>query len=120
MPVVIDHFGRIDPSKGVEQEPFGILCELMKRPNFWTKVSGIDRLTRQGPPYEDVAPFARRLAEIAPGRLVWGSDWPHTGVFDAKRMPEDRALLNALESFFPDWNVRKKILVDNPEKLLNP
>jgi predicted TIM-barrel fold metal-dependent hydrolase len=31
----------------------------------------------------DVVPFAHRL-EIAPGRLIWGSDWPHTGVFDPR------------------------------------
>ena len=116
--VVIDHIGRIDTSQGVEQEPFGLLCELMKKENFWTKVSGADRLTKQGPPYDDVAPFARRLAEIAPDRLIWGSDWPHTGVFDAKRMPDDGKLLDALHGFFPEPMLRK-ILVDNPARLLN-
>ena len=116
--VVIDHIGRIDPAQGVGQEPFGMLCELMKKKNFWTKVSGADRLTKQGPPYDDVAPFARRLAEIAPDRLIWGSDWPHTGVFDAKRMPDDGKLLDAVHGFFPE-PMLKKILVDNPARLLN-
>lgn len=116
--VVIDHIGRIDPSQGVDQEPFGLLCALMKKNNFWTKVSGADRLTKQGPPYDDVAPFARRLAEIAPERLIWGSDWPHTGVFDAKKMPDDGKLLDALHGFFPE-PIRTKILVDNPARLLN-
>ena len=115
--VVIDHIGRIDVSAGIDQEPFAILCDLMKRENFWTKVSGADRLTKKGPPYEDVAPFARRMAEIAPDRLVWGSDWPHTGVFEAKRMPEDTALLNFLFDTF-DERTRNRILVENPERLL--
>ena len=117
--VVIDHIGRVDVSAGLDQAPFQILCELMKRPNFWTKVSGADRLTKKGPPYDDVAPFARRMAEIAPDRLTWGSDWPHTGVFDAKRMPEDGVLLNFLFDNF-DEKMRGKMLVENPTRLLKP
>lgn len=117
--VVIDHFGRIDPAHGLEQAPFATLCELMRRENFWVKLSGADRLTRQGYPYDDVAPFARRLADIAPERLLWGSDWPHTGVFDAVRMPHDGRLVDALSRFVPDASLRNAILVENPRRLLN-
>ena len=117
--VVIDHFGRVDPAPGLAQEPFAILCELMRRENFWMKISGADRITRRGYPYDDVAPFAQRLAEIAPSRLIWGSDWPHTGVFDAARMPDDGKLLDALCSFVPNQAVREKILVENPLRLVN-
>lgn len=116
--VVIDHFGRIDPALGPDQEPFGVLVELLRDERFWVKISGADRLTRQGFPYDDVAPFARRLVQAAPGRLVWGSDWPHTGVFDAARMPDDAGLLDALARFVPDEAARRAILVDNPERLL--
>lgn len=116
--VVIDHFGRIDPSLGLEQEPFGILCDLMRRANIWVKISGADRITRLGYPYDDVTPFARRLAQISPRRLLWGSDWPHTGVFDAARMPEDGRLLDAFRRFVPDQKMRQDILVTNPNALL--
>lgn len=119
-PVVIDHMGRVDVTEGIDQAPFGVLCELMRRENFWCKVSGADRISRSGPPYTDVAPFARRLADIAPSRLLWGSDWPHTGVFDRRRMPEDAALLNALREFYPDEGILRRILVDNPQRLLTP
>jgi len=115
--VVIDHIGRVDVTKGLEQKPFAILCELLKRPNFWAKLSGADRLTKQGPPYDDVAPFFRRAAEIAPDRVVWGSDWPHTGVFDAKRMPDDGVLLNFVGNIL-DEKMQEKILVKNPKRLL--
>lgn len=118
-PVVIDHLGRIDPALGIDQEPFGVLCELMRRDNFWVKLSGADRITRLGPPYDDVVPFARRLAGIAPGRMLWGSDWPHTGVFDPARMPDDAGLLDALAAFVPDEALRRRVLVDNPERLLS-
>ena len=115
--VVIDHIGRVDVSAGLDDEPFQLLCELMTRPNVWVKVSGADRLTKKGPPYDDVAPFARRMAEIAPDRVIWGSDWPHTGIFDAKRMPDDGALVNFLFDNF-DGKTLKRILVENPQRLL--
>ena len=116
--VVIDHIGRIDVSLGTAQEPFQALCSLMQRPNVWVKLSGADRLTKQGPPYGDVAPFAWRLVDLAPDRLLWGSDWPHTGVFDPARMPDDGELLGALARFLPDEGLRRQVLVDNPERLL--
>ena len=116
--VVIDHFGRIDPAAGIDQPPFRILCELARRDNFWIKISGADRLTRLGHPYADVAPFARRLAEVCPERLLWGTDWPHTGVFDPGRMPDDGKLVDTLVAFVDDEALRCRILVDNPERLL--
>ena len=117
--VVIDHIGRIDPAHGADQAPFRVLLELARRDTIWIKLSGADRLTRGADGrYADVAPFAHRLLEIAPERLVWGSDWPHTGVFDATRMPDDGALLDALERLVPDESLRRKVLVDNAERLL--
>lgn len=117
-PVVIDHIGRVDVTAGLAQQPFTILCELARRDNFWIKLSGADRLTRQGPPYADVVPYAHRLLEVAPERLLWGSDWPHTGVFDPRRMPDDGRLLDALADFVPGEALRKRVLVDNPQRLL--
>ena len=117
-PVVIDHLGRIDPSPGLAQAPFAVLVELARRDNIWVKLSGADRLTKSGPPYADVRPFAQRLIEVAPDRMLWGSDWPHTGVFEAAKMPDDGQLLDALFEFAPDETVRKKVLVDNPLRLL--
>jgi 2-pyrone-4,6-dicarboxylate lactonase len=116
--VVIDHLGRIDPAQGLKQDPFEALTELAVRDNVWIKLSGADRLTKVGPPYADVIPFAHRLIEVAPERMLWGSDWPHTGVFDAARMPDDGVLVEGLFEFAPDETVRRKILVDNPCRLL--
>ena len=116
--VVIDHLGRIDPALGLAQAPFALLVELAKQDNVWIKLSGADRLTKVGPPYADVAHFAHRLIEVATERMLWGSDWPHTGVFDAARMPDDGVLVEGLFEFAPDETVRRKILVDNPCRLL--
>ncbi len=116
--VVIDHLGRIDPARGPAQEPFAALMQLARLENIWVKLSGADRISRSGFPYDDVALFARQLAEAAPGRMLWGSDWPHTGVFDPAKMPDDGKLLDAFEGFVPDEGLRRQILVDNPLRLL--
>lgn len=117
--VVIDHIGRIDPSLGMKQAPFTDLVELSRRENVWVKLSGVDRITKLGAPYEDVRPFAHRLLEVAPERLLWGSDWPHTGIFAAERMPDDGGLVDALEGLVPDASLRRRVLVENVERLLN-
>jgi predicted TIM-barrel fold metal-dependent hydrolase len=59
--------------------------------------------------------MARALAEAAPDRLVWGSDWPHVMV--RKPMPNDGALLDLLADWVPDAATRQRILVDNPARL---
>ena len=117
-PVLIDHFGRIDPALGVDQGSFAALARLARRANVWIKISGADRISRQGPPYLDVVPLARQLTELAADRLLWGSDWPHTGYFDAQRRPDTGRLLGALPLLVPDESVRRMILVENPMRLL--
>ena len=116
--VVIDHFGRIDPAKGIDHESFRVLMEVAQKENVWVKLSGTDRISRVGFPYPDVAPFAHRLLDVAADRLIWGSDWPHTGIFDATKMPEDGKLADAQLHLVPDERLRRRVLVDNPVRLL--
>jgi predicted TIM-barrel fold metal-dependent hydrolase len=117
--VVIDHIGRIDPAQGVEQAPFRALLELARRDNVWIKLSGADRLTHQPGRYDDVVAFAHSLLRIAPERLLWGSDWPHTGVFDAGANAGRRCAARCARAAGPDESLRHKVLVDNAERLLN-
>ena len=113
--VVIDHMGRVDPAFG---EQVAALRGIARRDNVWFKISGLERLSKGGAPYPDVWPLVEGLLETAPGRLVWGSDWPHTGFFDAAKMPDDGALLDAFADCVPDEEMRRRILVDNPQRLL--
>jgi predicted TIM-barrel fold metal-dependent hydrolase len=78
--LVIDHFGRPDAKSGVDQPGFFELLELALKGPIWMKVSGIYRLS--GTPRQNLE-FARTALPLleqsfGPGRLVWGSDWPHT------------------------------------------
>src|SRR6185369_8677317 len=74
VPVVIDHVGRVDAGLGLEQPAFQTLLDLMREKHVWMKVSGCDRITRQGPPYADAVPFARKLVAEFGDRVVWGTD----------------------------------------------
>ena len=78
------------------------------------KLSGADRISRTGPPYADVVPFARALIAAAPTRVIWGTDWPHSGYFDSGRMPHDAALADLVADFAPREADRVRLLVDNP------
>ena len=67
------------------------------------------------PPYADLTPFAHALVQAAPDRLVWGSDWPH--VLLETEMPNDGDLVDQIAVWVPDEAVRRRILVDNAERL---
>lgn len=115
-PFIIDHMGRVPATEGTSQESFAYLVRLLSDNELaWVKVSGAERITADGaPPYEDVVPFARQLIEVAPDRVLWGTDWPHPNV---RHMPDDGDLVDVLADFAPDETTRHRILVTNPERL---
>lgn len=115
VPVVIDHIGRIDASLGMQQRDFQALLALMDDERFWVKLSGMDRITRQGPPYEDAQPFARRLAAEFGNRVVWGNDWPHPN--HVGPLPDEQQLVDLIAAIAPTEAERQRMLVDNPQRL---
>ena len=115
VPVVIDHIGRVDASLGLEQPHFRTLCTLMDDERFWVKVSGIDRITREGPPYADALPFASYLVAEFPDRVLWGNDWPHPQHADP--VPDDEQLAGAIAEMAPSESARERLLVANPQQL---
>jgi predicted TIM-barrel fold metal-dependent hydrolase len=115
VPFVIDHMGRVQAQNGLEQEPFRRLLELMRNPLAWVKICGPERVTSTGAPFHDAVPFARRLAEVAPDRTLWGTDFPHPNI--SGDMPNDGDLVDLLALAVEDEALRRKILVDNPDRL---
>src|SRR5205823_2674387 len=59
VPVVIDHIGRIDASKGLQSAEFQALLALMQAKHVWVKVSGAERISRQSAPWRDAVPYGR-------------------------------------------------------------
>ena len=126
VPVVIDHMGLPDASQGTGQEVFRNVTDLVSR-GAWVKVAGADRITRSTGRMADAIPFIRALAQAAPQRVVWGSDWPNIGFHNRQQVHDDAilphreldagALLDLLAQAVPDAEARRAILVTNPEWL---
>ena len=117
VPYAIDHMGRVKAADGLDQKPFHILLELMRRDEkCWVKVCGCERVSSAGPPFHDAVPFARRIVETAPDRVIWGTDWPHPNV---TTMPNDGDLVDLIPLFAPEPELQRKLLVDNPARLFD-
>jgi predicted TIM-barrel fold metal-dependent hydrolase len=109
-PAVIDHMARIDladPAPAMRT-----LRTLLDRGNVWLKLSGIDRLSAQGPPYDDAVALAATLARYAPERMLWGTDFPHPNISGSA--PDDGLLVELTERIVPDESRRHAMLVTNP------
>ncbi len=117
IPTIIDHFGRVKFADGVDQEGYQALLDLMKLDHMWCKIVCAERLTAVGPPYHDAIPFAKALLDIAPERLLWGTDWPHTQRFKPGQQPDDGDLVDLVPAMVQDETMRQTILVDNPTRL---
>jgi 2-pyrone-4,6-dicarboxylate lactonase len=114
--VLVDHMGRPDVAKGVDHPEFqNYLRLLAKHENIWTKVSGPERLTVAGAPYDDVVPFGRTLVENFPDRVLWGTDWPHPNM--PVEAPDDGVLVDMIPKYAPTPGLQQALLVDNPTKL---
>ena len=115
--VVVDHMGRPDVSKPVDGPEFELFIKMMREhPNFWSKVSCPERLSREGPPdYSDVRPFARRVVETFPDRVLWGTDWPHPNM--KSHMPDDGRLVDVIPHIAPTGELQRKLLIANPMRL---
>ncbi len=125
--VVVDHMGRPDVTKDVDGEEFGLFLRFLREnANVWTKVSCPERLSVTGPraldgeqhAYTDVVPFARRVVEEFPDRVLWGTDWPHPNLKD--HMPDDGLLVDYIPQIATTAELQRKLLVDNPLRLYWP
>jgi 2-pyrone-4,6-dicarboxylate lactonase len=122
--VVIDHMGRPDVTKPIDGPEFELFVKMMREhPNMWSKVSCPERLTVTGPnalngeqhAYKDVLPFAKRIVETFPDRVLWGTDWPHPNL--KNHMPDDGLLVDFIPHIATTKELQQKLLVDNPTRL---
>ncbi|MEO8250795.1 MAG: amidohydrolase family protein [Burkholderiales bacterium] len=108
--VVVDHFGKPDVALGIADPGFKYLLGVGGTRQVWVKLSA---------PYRSSDAIASAAAPhllnaFGPGRLMWGSDWPHTG-FEGK--VEYAALKSQLSNWVPDPAQRRIVLEDTPLKL---
>jgi predicted TIM-barrel fold metal-dependent hydrolase len=114
-PVVIDHFGYTPQPEGVGHAALDAMKRLLDTDRGYIKLSGVYFTSRQGfPDYGDVDELARTLVRYRPDRMLWGTDWPHSG--EAVK-PDDSKLLDQTGRWTDDALVRQAILAKNPDRL---
>ena len=118
--IVFDHMGRPDVAKDPGGPEFDRFIRLLAdNDNLWAKVSCPERLSNTGPPgYEDVVPFATRVVETIPDRVLWGTDWPHPNM--KSHMPDDGKLVDYIPKVARTSALQHKLLVENPMRLYWP
>ena len=126
VPLVFDHFGRLEARKGLQQPGLSVLLDLMKSGKVYVKLSAPYRISDvEG--YVDGKTYAEAMVSANPDRVLWGSDWPHTipapgqkrtrvGI-ERFRHEDDGLALNRIAHWVPQPEQRKKLLADNPGRL---
>jgi 2-pyrone-4,6-dicarboxylate lactonase len=114
--IVVDHMGRPDIAQGPDGADITAFKHLLDtHPTIWTKVSGAERLSVQGPPFDDFVEVVRPVVERYPDRVLWGTDWPHPNM--EHRIPDDGQLVDVLPRIAPTAELQRKLLIDNPMRL---
>jgi predicted TIM-barrel fold metal-dependent hydrolase len=116
MPVIVDHMLNIPAARGVNDPNFQALLKLAGDGHVHVKLSAAYRLSEQFPDYPNAKPFHDALVAANPERLLWGTDWPHPSIAAAV-MPDDGHLLDLFTDWTPDEGMRRRILVETPERL---
>jgi predicted TIM-barrel fold metal-dependent hydrolase len=114
-PVVFDHFAGLKAEAPNVGDNFRRVLRLVSDGPGWVKLSGPFRATAGSIPNDALGAYARALAELAPHRLVWGSDWPYLRV--AAPLPTGGDLLEALAGWIKSPELMAAVLRDNPRAL---
>jgi predicted TIM-barrel fold metal-dependent hydrolase len=110
-----------------QQDAFETVLQLVRDGNVYVKLSAPYRASQEAPNFDDIAPFASQFIRVRPDRMLWASDWPHTGsashrdgdltrVEPFRKEDAGRALSNVL-AWASTPTVCRQILVDNPARL---
>jgi 2-pyrone-4,6-dicarboxylate lactonase len=113
MDYILCHIGMFPARDGPEQPGFREMMELASSGRCWLKLTAPYRFAT-APDYADAKPMVQALVNEVPDRLIWGSDHPHLSFAD--KVGSVR-LYNLLGEWIPDEGLRRKVLVDNPERL---
>lgn len=126
VPLVVDHFGRPKAEEGVEQPGFADLCDALAGGHIYVKLSAPYRISQRAD-YSDVAPLATALISANPDRVLWGTDWPHSGSAAGPIRPpheitpfrkeDNKAAYARAASWASDDKTRAKLFALNAAKL---
>lgn len=132
LPIVIDHIGAPDEARGPGrlQPGYAEFIDLLRTGQVWTKLSGTYRF----PNLPDLDEYVTDILRTASDRVIWASDWPHSGGVEANpggdrtqvqeyRKVDDAAFIARCRKWCRDVEggtgevLAHKIWVENPRKL---
>jgi predicted TIM-barrel fold metal-dependent hydrolase len=123
--VVIDHFGSAPRLLRPGEAGYAAVLSLAASGRVYVKLSGTYRFS-EGPSAPGVARFARDLIDVAPERMLWATDWPHTAHPPAGADPltvvpfqevDDHLALRELKAWAGSEQRLRQVLVENPARL---
>jgi predicted TIM-barrel fold metal-dependent hydrolase len=127
VPVVLDHFAGLTAAHTAPAVPaLSTLLVLLQTGSVHVKLSAFYKASSDAPHHADLTALARTLMRARTDRLLWGSDWPHTGGGNGPRDPariepfrsvDLAASLRSLADWADDDTLLHRILVDNPAAL---
>lgn len=125
VPVVLDHFAGIHKQPQPSGPAWAPLLEFLQQGPGYVKLSAP---YRRHPSWQEamLTALAASLASAAPSRILWGSDWPHTGGEAGKprdpahiepfRTIDNNGILAGLHASLGTEGFRR-MLMDNPQRL---
>jgi len=114
--LVVDHVGKFMEPVPTDHPAFRVLLKLVESGRTYVKLSAPYNWSKSGPPnYSDVGRLATALANAAPERMLWATNWPHP--VPNTPIPDDAWVLDMMLEWIPDDAVRHKAFVDNPARL---
>lgn len=114
--VLVDHGGRPDPARGVDQPGFQALLAMARNGRTAVKLSGYQKFSTQPPPWPDARPFVDALLEaFTPDACLWASDWPF---LRAPQRLDIGPLLRLAQQLLPDPSDRQRLFWHSPKRWL--
>ncbi|SFY36193.1 Predicted metal-dependent hydrolase, TIM-barrel fold [Paracoccus pantotrophus] len=130
VPLILDHYAGFKAGTEVSGRDFTAILRTLESGRVWVKLSAPYRCGCRSPDYSELRPAAEAMIEAAPQRMVWASDWPHTGggADRAARSPDriepfrqidSNADLGRLRAWVADDARMVAILTANPATLFD-
>ncbi|QJP17359.1 amidohydrolase family protein [Starkeya sp. ORNL1] len=115
MRLLVDHLGRPVPSAGLRQRGYQALLELGREGRAVVKLSGADRYSEAGLPWDDVDHYVAEAVRVfGLHNCVWGSDWPFV---PGEERVDYGPVQACLSRWLPDEADRRTVLWETPSRL---
>ena len=117
-PVVIDHYGKFVDAVPADHPSVRAVVELIEA-NGWVKLTAPYAGSHLRPaPWPELVPIARAYLAAAPGRVLWGSEFPQSVVKAlGEPVPDHAGLLDLLLDYADGEGEIERVLVSNPAEL---